>query len=102
LHAIGREVNPLDQEPHDPQRLGPRVYFWPFDGWDISTGCSAVAEFYPALCSRNFASEERTADQHDAYSIAAWLSRADRDGSLAALLKPDSTPPERAVTQVEG
>ena len=28
--------------------------------------------------------EGRTGDQHDAYSIAAWLSRADRDGSLAA------------------
>ena len=41
-------------------------------------------------------------DQHDAFSIAAWLSRADRDGSLAAFLKPDLTPPERTVAQVEG
>ena len=30
----------------------------------------------------------RTGDQHDAYSIAAWLSRADRDGSLAASSSP--------------
>ena len=29
------------------------------------------------------------ADQHDAFCIAAWLSRADRDGSLAGFLKPD-------------
>ena len=29
------------------------------------------------LCPRR-----RTADQHDAYSIAAWLSRADRNGTL--------------------
>jgi hypothetical protein len=37
-----------------------------------------------------------------AYSIAARLSGADRDGSLAAFLKPDLTPPERTVAQVEG
>ena len=37
-----------------------------------------------------------------AYSIAAWLYRADQDGSLGAFLKPDLTPPERAVAQVEG
>src|SRR5262245_60796400 len=30
-------------------------------------------------------------------TIAAWLSRADREGTLAALLKPDLTPPERAA-----
>ena len=47
---------------------------------------------------------ERTApaDQHDAFSIAAWLSGADRDGSLAAFLKPDLSRPERTVAQVEG
>jgi len=84
------------------QRLGPRVHFWPFDGWDITIGHSAIAEVYPALWSRGFAREGRTADQHDAFSIAAWLSRADRDGSLAVFLKPDLNPPERAVAQVEG
>ena len=71
------------------QRLGDRVHFWPFDGWDIPAGRSAIAEVYPALWSRGFANEDRTGDQHDAFSIAAWLSRADRDGSLAAFLKPD-------------
>jgi hypothetical protein len=79
-----------------------RVHFWPFDGWEIPAGHSAITEVYPALWSRSFAREGRTGDQHDAYSIAAWLSRADRDGGLAAFLKPDLTPPERAVAQVEG
>ncbi len=37
------------------QRLGERVHFWPFDGWDIPAGRSAVAEVYPALWSRSFA-----------------------------------------------
>lgn len=33
---------------------------------------------------------------------AAWLSRADRNGSLAAFLNPDLSPPERTLAQVEG
>jgi len=84
------------------QRLGNRVHFWPFDGWDIPAGYSAVAEVYPALWSRSFARANRTGDQHDAYSIAYWLSRADRDDSLAASLKPALTPPEATVAHVEG
>jgi hypothetical protein len=84
------------------QRLGARAHFWPFDGWDIPVGRSTIAEVYPALWSRSFAREARTSDQHDAYCIAAWLSLADRDGDLAAFLKPDMTPPERTVAQVEG
>ena len=84
------------------QRLGPRVHFWPFDGWEISAGRSAIAEVYPALWSRGFANEGRTGDQHDAFSIAAWLSNADRVGSLAAFLKPDLSPPECTLAEVEG
>src|SRR5262249_14041699 len=49
-----------------------------------------------------FAPEGRTPDQHDAFCIAAWLERADRDGTLAGVLKPDLPPAERAVAQVEG
>jgi hypothetical protein len=84
------------------QRLGSRIHFWPFDGWDIPAGHSAVAEVYPALWNRSFVNEGRTGDQHDAYCVTAWLSRADRNGSLAAFLKPKLTPPERTVAQVEG
>ncbi|MEQ8745515.1 hypothetical protein [Pyruvatibacter sp.] len=84
------------------RELGERIHFWPFDGWDIPQGKSAIAEVYPALWSRSFVREGRTGDQHDAYSIAAWLSRADRDGSLAGLLAPNLTAPERSVARVEG
>ena len=83
-------------------QLGKRIHFWPFDGWDVPAGDSAIAEAYPALWSRNFEVEDRTPDQHDAFSIAAWLSHADRNDRLAACLNPDLTPPERAVAQVEG
>ena len=84
------------------QRLSDRVHFWPFDGWDIPAGRSAIAEVYPALWNRSFAREGRTGDQHDAYSIAAWLSSADRGGSLAVFLNPSLTKPERTTAQLEG
>ena len=54
------------------------------------------------MWSRAFERQGRTADQHDAYCIAAWLSRADRNGTLATFLKPDLTPPERILAKVEG
>ena len=41
-------------------------------------------------------------DQHDAYSIAAWIARVDRDSNLGVLFKPELSPPERAVAQVGG
>lgn len=84
------------------QRLGPRVHFWPFDGWDIPAGRSAIAEVYPSLWHRGFAREGRTSDQHDAFCIAAWLARSNHDGTLAGFLKPDLAPTERAAAQVEG
>jgi hypothetical protein len=53
------------------RRLGTRVHFWPFDGWDIPAGRSTIAEVYPSLWRRGFAPEGRTPDQHDAFCIAA-------------------------------
>ena len=83
-------------------RLGRQVHFWPFDGWNVPAGRSAIVEVYPALWSWSFAREGRAPDQHDAYCVAAWLSHADHDGSLAAFSKPELTPSERTVAQVEG
>jgi len=77
---------------------------------DVGNACisgrSTAGTFRPgaqrSLWSRNFACEERNGDQHDAYSAAAWMRRADLDGSLAAGLNPSLATPERAVAQVEG
>jgi len=82
--------------------LGSRVRFWPFDGWTLPPGTSAVIEVYPALWSRGFAREDRTPDQHDAWSVAEQLRRFDRDGSLEELLAPRLTKQERAVAGIEG
>jgi hypothetical protein len=84
------------------QRLGQCVHFWPFDGWEIPHAKSAIAEVYPALWSRSVPKENRTSDQHDAYSIVAWLSRADRDGRIAPILKPNLTLAERRTAEIEG
>ena len=84
------------------QRLGDKVHFWPFDGWAIPSGRSAIAEVYPALWSRGFVQGVRTADQHDAFSIAAWLAAADRSGSLSGFLQPGLTEVEKTVARVEG
>jgi hypothetical protein len=79
-----------------------RVHFWPFDGWEVPDRSSVVTEVYPALWSRSFPSHGRTADQHDAYSVAAWMQNADREGRFAEFFHPVLTPNERAQAQIEG
>jgi hypothetical protein len=84
------------------QALAERVHFWPFDGWNVEAGKSVVLEVYPKVWSAGFPTEDRTADQHDAYSVAAWLSKAALDGRLHEAMAPSLSPPETAVAQVEG
>jgi hypothetical protein len=87
---------------HIRQQVGDRVHFWPFDGWDIPVRRLVMVEVYPSMWSQSFAREGRNADQHDAYSVAAWMRRADLDGSLAQFFNPMLTPSEREVALVEG
>jgi hypothetical protein len=84
------------------QRLGHRVHFWPFDGWAIPTGRSAVLEAYPVLWSRTFARGDRNQHQHDAYAVAAWLRAADLEGYLPRFLAPALSPAEQSTAYIEG
>lgn len=84
------------------QQMDGRIHFWPFDGWAIPPGKSAIAEVYPALWKRAYATEGRTPDQHDAYSVATCLQQADHDGRLSGFLNPTLLHPDRAVAEVEG
>jgi hypothetical protein len=84
------------------RQLAGRVHFWPFDGWSIPKGRSAICEAYPALYKHGFSTEGRTQDQHDAYAIAAWMRKADREGRLAGFLNVHLTFEELAATQAEG
>lgn len=84
------------------RHLGSSLHIWPFDGWDVPRGRSAILEAYPALYSGEFPREDRTGDQHDAYSVASWLARADQQGELQAALRPALSPTVAKVAAVEG
>jgi hypothetical protein len=84
------------------QQVGDRVHFWPFDGWEIPASRSVVAEVYPSLFRREFARQGRTDDQHDAYSVAAWMRTADLNASLPEFLHPCLTPEENEMARIEG
>lgn len=84
------------------RKLGERVHAWPFDGWVPPADRSVIAEVYPSLWSRSFPREDRSPDQHDAYSVARWMREADASGTLAESFAPDLTPPQRAAAKVEG
>ncbi len=83
-------------------QLGGRVHFWPFDGWELPAGKSALMEVYPSLWRKSTPEAGRTPDQQDAYAVAAWLRQVDTDGSLGKFLKPDMLPGEKPVAEVEG
>jgi hypothetical protein len=84
------------------ERCGDRVYFWPFDGWQIPPGRSVLAEVYPALWMGQFPRAERNDDQHAAFSVAAWLRNSDVDGSLPIFFQPSFRSLERAQAEIEG
>ena len=84
------------------RRLGKRVHFWPFDGWDVPAGRPVLAEVDPTLWRPAFGPGRGSLAQQDAFAIAAALDRADRDGGLAGWLRPPLTPAERAIAEVEG
>jgi hypothetical protein len=60
------------------------------------------AEVYPALWSREFPMRGRTSEQHDAFSVAQSLRRANRDGSLAGYFNPKLYPQKRVVIGISG
>ena len=82
--------------------VGDRVHFWPFDGWKIPAGKSVIAESYPSLFRRRFPKHERTADQHDAYSVCRWLTETDARGMLPHYFAPPLTDVERRLADCEG
>lgn len=87
---------------HLRRQLGQRVHFWPFDGWAPPAGRSVIAEIYPSLSSRNFVAEDRTPDQHDAYSVARWMRETDALQELDAFFHPNLSASERVQAETEG
>ena len=77
-------------------------HFWPFDGFDVPDGKSVIVEAYPALYKRRYEKGRRTPDEHDAWSIAAWMRDMDRRGTLDMYFKPPLTQPEQKQAELEG
>lgn len=84
------------------EQLGARVHIWPFDGWRVPEDASVIAEVYPSLWRAHFPREARSADQHDAFVVAARLWQALRSGELQAWLEPSLDAETRALADVEG
>lgn len=78
------------------------IHFWPLDGWEIPEGKSVVAEVYPSLWTRRFPRDDRDGDEQAAFAVAAWLQRADQNGSLGSYFNPPLTAEERGIATIEG
>jgi hypothetical protein len=78
------------------------VHFWPFDGFEVPDGKSVLAEVYPSLYRRRFPKDGRSVDEHDAWSVTAWLRESDRRGTLENYFNPPLTLPERRQAALEG
>jgi hypothetical protein len=61
-----------------------------------------VAEVYPSLWARRFPKQNRDGDMQAAYAVAAWLQRADLNGSLPQFFCPPLTADERERAAAEG
>ena len=78
------------------------MHFWPFDGWTISPSKSVIVKVCPSLWIRRFPKDDRNSDQQAAYSVSAWLRRADLVNSLQMFLNPPLTPQGKTVAGIEG
>lgn len=84
------------------RQLGGRLHVWPFDGWEIAVGKSALVEVRPAMWRDLEPVAALDAGQKDACVTALWLKEADGSGELPDLLQPALSQPERLVCGVEG
>jgi hypothetical protein len=82
--------------------MGDRVHFWPFDDFEVVGAKSVIVEVYPAILRNRYERDGRNEHEHDAYSIARWLSERDSHGLLDQYFTPQLTDEERAVGQLEG
>lgn len=80
----------------------PQLHFWPFDGFNVPDGRSAIAEVYPSLFRNRYPRANRTVDQQDAYSVCRWLKEMDTVFGLGRYFSPPITEPQKSVAALEG
>lgn len=82
--------------------LGARLHVWPFDGFEPKAGVHVIAETFPSLFRRRYATEGRRVDEHDAFAVARWLTeRCERD-ELPMFLRPPLDSAQQAKARREG
>lgn len=84
------------------RELGQRLHFWPFDGWNPPKDRPVIAEVYPSLWNRSYPRENRSPDEHDAYSVTRWMRETDAAGKLPSHFNPPLTDTERTTANLEG
>lgn len=83
-------------------RMGDRLFFWPFDGWQPPEDTSVIAEVYPSIFRNRYPRNGRTPDEHDAYAAARWLEESARRGIIGRYFDPPLMLPERQTAALEG
>ena len=83
---------------------GAGVHFWPFDGWDVPEGHSAVVEVYPAFWNWRFGGQVVVKNNHhrDAYSVAIWMWEQDQHDLLGQYFGFGMPQEDRLQAQTEG
>jgi len=84
------------------RQLGERLHAWPFDGWEVPAGKSALIEVRPAVWCDLVPVAALNAGQRDAFVTASWLKGADGAWELSDLLQPALSLSERVIHGVEG
>ena len=84
------------------QKVGDKVHFWPFDGWEVPEGKSVITEVYPSIFRNRYARGERTIDQQDAYATARWLMETDQLDALTNYFAPPLSEADREAAEIEG
>lgn len=77
-------------------------HFWPFDGWQLPAGKSAVVEVYPRVWQHLPAPAGLNSHQRDAWRVAEAMRQADANGRLAQWCSPTLTNEERTAANIEG
>lgn len=84
------------------ERVGDSVHFWPFDGWELPEGKSAVVEVYPSILRKRYECPCEDEHERDACCATRWLRDVSDRGTLARYLDPPLTEEERATARREG
>ena len=86
------------------QELGDRVFWWPFDEFDIPEGASVVVEVYPSLVRRRVEGSLTSppGDDRDAEAVASWMEKMDSAGHLRRYFDLPLSEEEREQVRLEG